>query len=169
MAEPQHYDLLVIGSGPAGQKAAVCAAKLGKRVSWERTLSGPGLVNLYSFLRDTGRGEEPKWLEEKIAAGDAAAEISAAATRCPLANSALDLFVAIYGAVAGNVALQFMAIGGVYIGGGIAPKLVRKMQQQNFLDAYLDKGRLSPVLASIPIRLIMNDQTALLGAARWAW
>lgn len=139
--------------------------KLGKRVSYERALSGPGLVNLYSFLRDTGREEEPEWLAERLESGDAAAEISGAADKCPLAHQALRLFVSIYGAVAGNVALHFMAIGGLYIAGGIGPKIVARMKTSTFSDAYLDKGRLSPLLAEIPVRVIMNDQVALLGAA----
>ena len=143
--------------------------KLGKRVSYERTLSGPGLVNIYSFLRDTGRGEEPEWLSKRLSTGDPAAEISRAAGECPLADRALELFVSIYGAVAGNAALHFLATAGVYLGGGIAPKIVHKLQGKIFLDAYLDKGRLSPLLALIPVRIIMNDKTALLGAARWAW
>ncbi len=143
--------------------------KLSGRVSYERALSGPGLVNLYTFLRDTGRGEEPEWLAKRITERDPAAEISAAAARCALADRALELFVSIYGAVVGNAALHFMATAGVYIGGGIAPKIVHKLRGQTFLDAYLDKGRLSPVLALIPVRIIMNDKTALLGAAQWAW
>jgi glucokinase len=144
-------------------------AKLRGRVSWERTLSGPGLVNLYAFLRDSGRGDEPVWLAERMATGDAAAEITSAASRCPLANRALELFVSIYGAATGNVALQLMATGGVYLGGGIAPKIIHALKEPTFLDAYLDKGRLSPVLARIPVRIITNERTALLGAARWAW
>jgi glucokinase len=144
-------------------------AKFGTRVSYERVLSGPGLVNLYSFLRDTGRGEEPEWLAKKLASGDAAAEVSSAASSCALADRALELFVSIYGAAAGNVALHFMATAGLYIGGGIAPKIVHRLKGRNFLEAYLDKGRLSPLLAMIPVRIIVNDKTALLGAARWAW
>jgi len=139
--------------------------KLGTRVSYERALSGPGLVNLYSFLRDTGREKEPEWLAKKLASGNAPAEITEAADQCSLAQRTLELFVAIYGATAGNVALHFMATAGLYIGGGIAPKIVSRLKSRMFLDAYLDKGRLSPLLAAIPVRVIMNDQTALLGAA----
>ncbi len=144
-------------------------SRLGKRVSYERTLSGPGLVNLYSFLRDTGRGEEPDWLTDKLKMGNGPVEISAAADRCPLASMALDLFVSIYGAATGNVALHFMAIGGVYIGGGIAPKIISKLKSPTFLNAYLDKGRLTPLLASVPVRVIMNDKTALIGSAVRCW
>jgi glucokinase len=143
--------------------------KLGKRVSYERVLSGPGLVNLYQFLRDTGRGEEPEWLAAELSSGNAPAEISAAADKCALANEALQLFVSIYGAAAGNVALYFLATGGVYLGGGIAPKISARLKSATFLDAYLDKGRLSPLLSAIPVRIIMNDKAALMGAARCAW
>jgi glucokinase len=144
-------------------------AKLGKRVSYERVLSGPGLVNVYDFLRDTGREEEPEWLASRFRAGNAPAEISAAADRCALADSAMQLFVSIFGAATGNVALHLFATAGVYLGGGIAPKISAKLRSKAFIDAYLDKGRLSPLLAAIPVRVIMNDKTALLGAARCAW
>ncbi len=143
--------------------------KLGKRVSCERALSGPGLFNIYSFLKDTARDEEPEWLAERLSTGDRAAQIFRASSECPLAEHAVELFVSLYGAVAGNVALQFMATAGVYLGGGIAPKIVTRLRGKTFLNAYLDKGRLSPLLAQIPVRIIMNDKTALLGAARWAW
>src|SRR3989449_1234097 len=139
-------------------------------VSWERVLSGPGLVNLYSFLRDTGRGEEPSWLADEISAGEPAAVISAAALsgRSALCSEALDLFVALYGAESGNLALKIMATGGVFIGGGIAPKIVDKLKETTFMQAFCTKGRLQPVLAAMPIRVILNDKAALYGAARWA-
>jgi glucokinase len=143
--------------------------KLGKRVSYERVLSGPGLVNLYKFLRDTGRGEEPDWLSSKLTSRNAPAEISAAADKCPLADAAVELFVSIYGAAAGNLALCFWTLAGVYLGGGIAPKMSSRLKSKTFLDAYLDKGRLSPVLAAMPVRIIMNDKAALMGAALCAW
>jgi glucokinase len=144
--------------------------KFGGRVSYERTLSGPGLVNIYSFLRDSGKAEEPEWLKKRLdTGGDQAAEIARAAAECALADYALEIFASIYGAAAGNVALHFMATAGVYIGGGIAPKIAHKLQGKTFLSAFLDKGRLSPMLALMPVKIIMNDKTALLGAARWAW
>jgi glucokinase len=143
--------------------------KLGERVSYERALSGPGLLNIYSFLRDTARGEEPEWLTKKLAAGDPPVEITAAADECPLADRAVELFVSIYGAAAGNVALHFMAIGGLYIAGGIAPKIISRLKGRTFLQSYLDKGRLSPVLADIPVRVIMSKKAALVGAGRRAF
>ena len=138
--------------------------RLGKRVSYERALSGPGLLNIYSFLRDTGRGEEPEWLTKKLATGDPPAEITAAAGECTLADQAVELFVSIYGAAAGNVALHFMATAGLYVAGGIAPKIISRLKGKTFLDSFLDKGRLSSLLADIPVRVIMNKKAALIGA-----
>jgi glucokinase len=140
------------------------------RVSYERVLSGPGLINIHLFLRDTRRGEEPSWLREQMQRGDPAAAISKAALegRSPLAERALDLFVEIYGAEAGNLALKLFATGGVFIGGGIAPKILPKLKTRLFLDAFVDKGRLRPVLEAIPIHVIVNENAALLGAARCA-
>jgi glucokinase len=140
------------------------------RVSYERVLSGPGLLNIYSFLRDTGRGEELPWLAEQMKGRDPAAVISQAALegRSELCVQALDMFVSLYGAEAGNLALKVMATGGVYVGGGIAPKIIAKLNDGTFTKAFMAKGRLTPLLEGIPIRVILNDQTALLGAARRA-
>ena len=139
-------------------------------VSWERVLSGPGLYNVYTFLRDTQRGVEPAWLTEELRQGARSAVISrvALAGTCDLCVQALDLFVALYGAEAGNLALKVLATGGVFVGGGIAPKIVDKLQDTTFIQAFCAKGRLQPVLEAIPIRVIMNDKTALYGAARCA-
>jgi glucokinase len=139
-------------------------------VSWERVVSGPGLHNIYRFLRDTGRGEEPDWLARQMRQPDPSAVISQAALAgtSTLCRQALDLFVALYGAEAGNLALTLMATAGVYVGGGIAPKIIQKLTDSTFLDAFVAKGRLKPLLQQIPIQVIMNDQVALLGAARFA-
>lgn len=139
-------------------------------VSWERVLSGPGLHNIYTFLRDTQRGSEPAWLTEAFLHGDPSAAISQAglAGTCELCVQALDLFVELYGAEAGNLALKFMATGGVFLGGGIAPKIVAKLQAPTFLTAFVAKGRLQTVLEATPVKVILNDQAALYGAARCA-
>ena len=139
-------------------------------VSWERVLSGPGLHNIYRFLRDTGRGEEPAWLTDKMQQHDPSAVISQAALAdtSALCGQALDLFVSIYGAEAGNLALKLMATAGVYVGGGIAPKIIQKLTDSTFMQAFVAKGRLKPLLQAIPVRIIMNDKVALLGAARFA-
>jgi len=139
-------------------------------VSWERVLSGPGLHNIYRFLRDTGHGEEPDWLTHEMQQQDPSAVISQAALADTnaLCREALDLFVALYGAEAGNMALKIMATAGVYIGGGIAPKIIRKLTDSTFMAAFVAKGRLKPLLQQIPVRIIMSDKVALQGAARFA-
>lgn len=141
-----------------------------EHVSCERVLSGPGLFNIYRFLRDTGRGEEPAWLTEELAQRDPGQVVSGNGLKgsCALCVDALDLFVSIYGAEAGNLALKGMATGGVYIGGGIAPRILPKLKEPAFLRAFHAKGRVSKVLEAIPVRVILNDKTALLGAGRVA-
>ena len=137
------------------------------RVSYERVVSGPGLVNVYRFLRDTGYLPEDPAVAAALQAGDPAAAISQAALAgsCPLCGKALDLFVSVYGAECGNAALRFLATGGVYLGGGIAPRILRTLREPAFLRAFSAKGRLEPLLAAIPVKVILNDRTALLGAA----
>src|SRR5207247_10392683 len=139
-------------------------------VSWERLVSGPGLVNVYRFLRDTRRGEEPAWLAEEMRAGDPAAAISRAAQsgRSPLCVQALDFFMGLYGSEAGNLALKIMATGGVYVGGGIAPKNLDKLKDGTFMKRFVAKGRMQRLLETMPVKVILNDKTALLGAARCA-
>ena len=139
-------------------------------VSCERVISGPGLVNVFQFLRDTGRGTEPQWLAEEMAHGDAAAAISRAALngKCPLCEQALDLFISVFAAEAGNLALKLMATGGVYLGGGIAPKMLPKLSGPLFMQAFVGKGRMQTLLEAMPVKVITNDKTALMGAARCA-
>lgn len=141
-----------------------------QRVSYERVVSGPGLLNIYRFLRDTGRGEEPQWLAERMREQDPSAVISQSALRgeSDLCAQALDLFVTLYGAEAGNLALKVMATGGVYLGGGIAPKIVEELRAPAFLNAFTSKGRMRPLLEAMSVRVILNQKTALLGAARFA-
>ncbi len=138
-----------------------------QRVSYERLISGPGLVNIYRFLKDTGKGEEPAWLAEQMGQGDPAPIISQHALdrKSPLCLQALEIFVSLYGAEAGNLALTLMATGGLYLGGGIAPKIIRELKEPEFMNAFTAKGRLKPLLQDIPVRVIMNPKTALLGAA----
>jgi glucokinase len=144
-------------------------AKFG-RVSYERILSGPGLVNVFNFLRDTGRGSEPQWLIDQMQSSDPAAAISQAAMSgsCPLCEQAIDIFVSVYAAEAGNLALKMMATGGVFLGGGIAPKILAKLSQPSFMSAFVTKGRMQPLLESIPVKVITNDKISLFGAARCA-
>jgi len=144
--------------------------KIGGHVSIERVLSGPGLYNIYQFLRDTSKAEEESWLGEEMKAQDPSALISqhGLSGKSPLCAMALDVFIDIYGAEAGNFALKVMALGGVYVGGGIAPKILPKLQQPRFLQAFKNKGRLGALLEQMAVRVILNDKTALLGAAHVA-
>jgi glucokinase len=144
--------------------------RFGGHVSWERVLSGPGQHNIYEFLRDTGKGVEEPWLAGEMRAGDASAVISrhGLSGNSPLSVQAVNLFVEIYGAAAGNLALKFLAVGGVFIGGGIAPKILPKLKEPRFMQAFCNKGRLRPLLEKIPVRVILNDKTALLGAGHVA-
>ncbi len=141
------------------------------RVSYERILSGPGLLNIYHFLKEARRfGSEPAWLAAQLARDDPAAVIAEAARlqKSRLCSRTLDLFASIYGAAAGNLALQVMATKGVYLGGGISPKIVWKLRDGTFMKAFKSKGRLSPIVEGIPVKVIMNDAAALLGAAAFA-
>ena len=139
-------------------------------VSWERLVSGPGLVALYEFLRDTGREREDPALAEAMRVDDPGAAITRAALvgGSALAEATLDWFVRLYGAEAGNLALKVMATGGVWLGGGIAPRIVPKLRDGAFMQAFLAKGRMQPLLAAMPVHVILNDRTALRGAARCA-
>ncbi len=139
-------------------------------VSYERILSGPGLVNIYEFLRAKNCGDEPAGFAQELSQGDAAAAISRAALSGSnkLAEQALDLWVSVYGAEAGNLALKTMATGGIFLGGGISPKILSKLTGPIFMSAFLDKGRLRPLLEAIPVHVITNDKAGLLGAARCA-
>ena len=139
-------------------------------VSCERVISGPGLVNVFDFLRDTGRGKPPDWLVAEMVESDAAAAISQAAMKgqCPMCEQALEIFVIAFGAEAGNLALKIKATGGVFLAGGIAPKILPKLATPMFLEAFLSKGRLRHLMEIMPIQVITNDKLALLGAARCA-
>jgi glucokinase len=135
-------------------------------VSYERVLSGPGLHAIYEFLRDTKKNE-PTWLAEKIKAGDPAAEIASAGLKgeAEIAEQALDLFASIYGAEAGNLALKTMAVNGLYLGGGTAPKLLSKLKDGTFMKAFINKGRYKRLMSNIPVHVVMNQRAALIGAA----
>lgn len=139
-------------------------------VSYERVLSGPGLQTLYQFFRDTGRGVEPQWLADELTQRDPAAVISQAGLeeKNELCVQALNLFATLYGAEAGNLALKVMATGGVFVGGGIAPKILPKLQEPLFIEAFFTKGRMRPLLEAMPVRVITNPKVALLGAALYA-
>lgn len=140
------------------------------RVSWERVLSGPGTFNIYRFLRDTGRGDEPPWLTEELRTGDPPSVVTQAGLqgKSDLCVQALDLFVTYYGAESSNLALKIMSSSGLYVGGGIAPRIITKLKDGNFMKAFCATGRMRPLMEVMPVRVIMNDKTALIGAARLA-
>ncbi|HEX4029851.1 MAG TPA: glucokinase [Terracidiphilus sp.] len=140
------------------------------RISFERVVSGQGITNCYEFLREVRGVEEPAWLAERIAAEDPNAVITELALKAKseICEKALDLFVAAYGAEAGNLALKVLSVGGLYVGGGIAPRILEKLKDGAFLKAFTDKGRLSQLLVHMPVRVILESRTALLGAAAYA-
>ena len=137
-------------------------------VSIERVISGPGLVNIYLWLKDSGRYREPVWLARKFKEMEPAAAISEVglADGHPLCVEALNVFVSVLGAAAGNLALTAMTTGGVYLGGGIPPKILPKLKEPLFIQSYKNKGRFTKVLEKIPVRVILNAKAALLGAAQ---
>lgn len=139
-------------------------------VSVERVLSGQGLLNIYSWLKDSGRYDKPTWLKSEILKNDPAVVISESALRGtnPLCVESLNVFVSILGAAAGNLALAAMTTGGVYLGGGIAPKILPKLKGDSFIAAFIDKGRFRSLVSEIPMKVILNDKAALLGAAHCA-
>lgn len=142
-----------------------------ERVSFERIVSGPGLHSIYRFLKETGRAQEPAWLAERLAgAEDPSAVISDVAMEedVEICDLALDRFVAAYGAAAGNLALTSLALGGVYLGGGIAPKILPRLRNGVLLEAFRAKGRMRDLLSQVPVRVVTEPRTALIGAARFA-
>ncbi len=141
-----------------------------KRVSYERVVSGPGLFNLYQFFRMQANYPEPKWLADEIASGDPSAVVSKAAMdgKDDACTKSLEMFVSLYGAEAGNLALKLLSTAGVYIGGGIAPKILPKLQQATFMDSFTNKGRFSNLMKNMPVYVVLNDKTALYGAAHYA-
>jgi glucokinase len=140
------------------------------RISYERLLSGPGIKNIYDFLRDAGKADEPQWLKDQIAAAnDAPALISQLAQegKSAICEQTLSIFVSIYGAETGNCALNFLSTGGIFIGGSVAAKNVSKMKEPIFMESFLDKGRMVDLLKEIPVTVVLNDNSGLIGAARY--
>jgi glucokinase len=141
-------------------------------VSNERACSGLGIPNIYAFLKDTGRAEEPAWLAEKLAEVEDPTPVIAttaldAARACPLCEMTLDLFLCILGAEAGNLALKVLATGGVYLGGGIPPRILPALVQGPFMEAFRAKGRFRDLMDEIPVHVILNAKAGLLGAAHY--
>lgn len=139
------------------------------RVSYERILCGPGLVNVYEFFKETAYQDISAWLLERIKSEDPSAVISeiGMSKKDECCEKTLDLFVSVYGAEAGNLALKSLATGGVYIGGGIAPKIIEKIKEGSFMQSFTNKGRLSIMVAQMPVKVILNPKHPLLGCANF--
>ena len=140
------------------------------RISCERILSGPGIKNIYDFLRDSKKADEPDLLREQMKhAPDPAALISQLAKdgKADICAQTMSLFASIYGAETGNCALKFMSTGGIFIGGSIAAKNVSWMQDPIFMQSFLDKGRMTPLLKDMPVKIVLNDDAGMMGAARY--
>jgi len=139
-------------------------------VSWERVISGPGLASIYEFLRSKDPSREPSWMKEALTTeNDDSNTIANSGLNesCELASEALDLFVDLYGCEAGNLALKLMSTGGLFLGGGIAPKILPRLKNGIFMQSFLNKGRMKQALESIPIHIVLNDKAGLMGAAWW--
>jgi glucokinase len=145
-------------------------AKVGGHISFERVLSGPGFHNVYCFLRDSGYAPEPPWLAEKLRTGDPNPIITQVGLtgKEPLCVATLELFSTLYGAEAGNLALKCVATGGVFVGGGIAPKILPVLQGGSFMRGFTDKGRFAELLKSIEVSVALNPAAPLIGAAHYA-
>jgi glucokinase len=144
--------------------------KYNGRVSFERVVAGMGMTNIYEFLREVRGIDEPAWLAERFANEDPNAVITelALSAKSEICEKALDMFVSAYGAEAGNLALKVLAVGGLYVGGGIAPRIIEKLKDGTFMKSFTDKGRMSQLLINMPVRIILESRAALLGAAAYA-
>jgi glucokinase len=139
--------------------------------SWERVVSGSGIVNIYEFLSLSESHSESEHIKSKImSATDCGEEIFKAALsgESPLSKQTIQIFLENYGAAAGNLALKALSTGGLYIGGGIAPKLISHLKSIEFMQAFIDKGRFTEIMKNIPVKLILEPKTALFGAANYA-
>jgi glucokinase len=145
--------------------------KFNGRISFERVVSGMGLTNIYEFLREVRGMEEPPWLTERIAQQEDPNTVItelALSARSEICEKTLDIYISAYGAEAANLALTVMSVGGLYVGGGIAPRILSKLKDGTFMKAFTDKGRLSQLLVNMPVRIILESRAALLGAAAYA-
>lgn len=143
--------------------------RFGGHVSYERVLSGPGILNIYAFLRDSGLAPEAPALKARLTEEDPNHVISELGLTAadPLCAATLDMFVSIYGSEAGNLTLSCVGVGGVFVGGGIAPKILPALQNGSFMDRFADKGRFHDLLTSIEVRVALNPRTPLIGAAHF--
>lgn len=143
-----------------------------KHVSYEHVCSGIGIPNIYRFLLHIGYAEEPEWLAQQLAgAEDLTPIIVQAAHRepdpVPLCRKTLEIFITILGAEAGNLALKVLATSGIYVGGGIPPRILPELRTGRFMEAFTNKGRFRDLMEEIPVHVILNSQAALLGATNY--
>lgn len=138
-------------------------------VSWERVASGTGIGNLHAFLLEWHGAACPDWLSEQMSTGDPSAAIAKAAAdaKCPICTEVMTLFARLYGREAGNTALKHLALGGVYLGGGVAPKNLDLLRKGEFVAGFLDKGRMRTLMELMPVKVILEQRTPLFGAARF--
>jgi len=141
--------------------------KYHEHVSYERVLSGPGLFDLYTFMRSESGVAEPSWLSAQLKAGDPSAAVTEAAlaAKDSVCVETLERFASLYGAEAGNIALKCLAVGGVLVGGGIAPKILPALKQGAFVQGFTDKGRYRALMQSMPVKVALNPRAPLIGAA----
>ncbi|MFC0775063.1 glucokinase [Terrimonas alba] len=137
-------------------------------VSWERLVCGPGILNIYHFLRDIEKREEPEWLKEKINTGDAAATISRYVNESAICNETLQLFVRYLASESANLVLKYKATGGLFIAGGIVPQIVPLLENYVFYSSFQQSGRLNYLLEKVPVKIILNTKAPLLGVAYYA-
>jgi glucokinase len=137
-------------------------------VSWERLICGPGIVNIYQFLRDVKKREEPGWLKEQFKNADVAAVISQHVSQSEICKETMHIFIRYLAYESANLVLKLKATGGLFIGGGIAPKIVSLLEDHLFISSFYQSGRLNYLLETVPIKIILNPKTALLGAAWYA-
>ena len=141
-----------------------------QHVSYEQLCSGMGIPNIYAFLKEEQITGEPQWLTDELAHADDPTPIIVnnaldSGKSCQICKETLNTFVSILGAEAGNMALKVMATGGVYLGGGIPPRIIPALQQPRFMNAFINKGRMAGLMKQVPVHIILNPKTALLGAA----
>jgi len=139
-------------------------------VSLERICSGQGLPNVYAYLKESGYAEEPAWLAEQLSLTDDTTPLIVnaalnAETKCALCRTTLEIFISALGAEAGNLALKVMATGGIYLGGGIPSRIISLLNDGSFIESFANKGRFSALVSRIPVHVILNPKTALIGAA----
>ncbi len=174
-SEGGHVDFAPVGALQMGLLKYLWETQGFEHVSYEWVCSGGlGIPNLYNYLKDSGYAVEPEWLAKALADSDDPTPVifnCALSQDNPseLCRATLDLFVAILGAEAGNQALKVMATGGIYLGGGIPPRILSKLQEPAFLEALRSKGRFRALLADIPVSVILNPQAGLMGAAAFGF